>query len=123
MIFSKRIDAATGAYRMDTSARTWDAADSPELAIVQNVLRTPLGTAARDRSYGLEPTDNAAPNAPALVRQRVLTALKRWIDRGVLREVAVEATVLTTAFGAELRYAVSFKGRSTAQTQRFEGTV
>lgn len=120
-IFTKRVHPVTGEYVMRASARTWEAAAAPELALVQNVLRTPLGSAGRDPTYGLEPTDNADPNAVALVRQRVVTALKRWIDRGVLRAVTVDASVLATAFGSELHVRVEFKGRS-GGTQTFEGT-
>lgn len=119
---SRKIDALTGEYVMDATTRSWARATTPELALVQNVLRTPLGTAARDPSYGVAAVENAAPNAAAVWRQNVLTALKRWIDRGVLRDVTVESEVFATAFGHELRYAVTFRGRSNARTQRFPAT-
>ena len=119
---SRKINALSGEYTHDPTARTWSRADSPELAIVQGVLRTPLGAAARDPSYGVAPVENAAPNAAAVWRQNVLVALKRWIDRGVLRDVTVESEVVRTEYGHELHYAVEFRGQSTSRTQRFPAT-
>ena len=119
---SRKINALSGEYTHDATARTWARADAPELAIVQNVLRTPLGAAARDPSYGVAPVENAAPNAAAVWRQNVLVALKRWIDRGVLRDVTVESEVVRTEYGHELHYAVEFRGQSTSRTQRVPAT-
>lgn len=119
--FARRIDPATGDVAMDRARRTWARAASPELAVVQNVLRTPLGSAARDRTYGVADVDNAAPNAAAVWRGNVLRALARWTDSGFLRdvEVASEVTPLPNG-GAALAYRVTFKGRD-GRTQTFEG--
>ena len=111
-MLARKIDPATGDRVMDRSRRTWARALSRELAIVQNVLRTPLGSAARDPSYGVRGVDNAAPNAAAVWRQNVLVALARWIRSGVLRDVEVRSTVKPLAGGGSaLIYSVTFKGR------------
>lgn len=109
---ARKVDPATGELVMDRARRTWATATTPELALVQNVLRTPLGSAARDRTYGVQRIDNAAPNAAALWSQAVTRALKRWTDIGTLREVTVASRVLPLpSGGAALLYTVSFKGR------------
>lgn len=108
---TRAIDPATGDLQWDTARGTWAEAVSPELAIVQNVLRTPLGTAARDRTYGVELVDTASPSAASLWRQNVLRALRRWIDAGVLRDVRVESEVLPAAEGHALVYRVIFRTR------------
>lgn len=108
---TRAIDPTTGDLLWDAARGTWAEAASPELAIVQNVLRTPLGTAARDRTYGVEPVDTASPSAASLWRQSVLRALRRWIDAGVLREVRVESEVRPAAEGHALVYRVSFRTR------------
>jgi phage baseplate assembly protein W len=120
---TRKVDPLTGDRSLAASTRTWEEPASPELALVQNVLRTPKGSAGRDPSYGVEPVDNAAPNAAAVWRQNVLAALKRWIDRGVLRDVTVEAEVVDAPTGAELRYRVTFYGRSRAGRQTFTGNA
>lgn len=112
---TRAIDPITGDRRLDTARRTWAQAETPELAVVQNVLRTPLGTAARDRTYGVEPVDNATPNAAATWRQNVMRALKRWIDSGFLRDVSVAAEVKRYPGQSVLTYLVSFRGRSGAR--------
>lgn len=120
---ARKIDPTTGDRTMDRTRRTWARAASPELAVVQNVLRTPKGSAARDPSYGVEDIDNAAPNAAAAWRQNVLVALGRWIRSGFLRDVEVtsEVQALSTG-GASLAYVVRFKGRD-GQDQSFSGTT
>lgn len=111
-MLARKIDPSTGDRVMNRSRRTWASAVTPELAIVQNVLRTPLGSAARDRSYGVEQVDNATPRAAAQWRLAVLRALQRWIARGVLRDVTVTSrTVTLPGGGAGLAYTVTFKGR------------
>lgn len=118
---TRQIDATTGDRVMARARRTWARATTPELAIVQNVLRTPLGSAARDPSYGVEGVDNATANAAARWRQNVLVALSRWIRSGVLRDVDVTSDVLPLpGGGAALVYTVSFKGRD-GRPQSFEG--
>lgn len=111
--YARAIDPVTGDYLWDRARRSWASAETPELAIVRNVLATPLGAAGRDRTYGVLGVDNAALNAAAVWRFNVLAALKRWIDRGVLRDVEVvsEARPLP-AGGAALVYRVTFRGRS-----------
>jgi phage baseplate assembly protein W len=109
---ARKIDPATGERSFDRARRSWARALSPELAIVQNVLRTPLGSAARDRTYGVEAIDNAAPNAAAMWRLAVARALKRWVDNGTLRDVTVASRVQALpGGGATLVYTVTFKGR------------
>lgn len=120
---TRKVDPVTGDRSLVAATRTWEEPASPELALVQNVLRTPKGTAGRDPSYGVEPIDNAAPNAAAVWRQNVLAALKRWIDRGTLRDVTVESEVATGPEGASLRYRVTFYGRSRRERQTFTGTT
>jgi hypothetical protein len=120
---TRKVDPITGDRVLSTATRTWVEPLSPELAIVQNVLRTPKGTALRDSTYGVEPIDNAAPNAAAVWRQNVLAALKRWVDRGVLRDVNVESEVVAAPTGHELRYRVTFYGRSSRTPQTFNGTT
>lgn len=110
--YSRAIDPATGDCTFDDAAHTWSAATTPELAVVQNVLSTPLGSAARDRTYGVEGIENAAPNAAARWRQNVLRALSRWIATGSLRDVDVQSQVQSLPEGgAALRYTVTFRGR------------
>ena len=120
-MLARKIDPATGDRVMDRSRRTWANSVTPELAIVQNVLRTRLGSAARDRTYGVEEIDNATPNAAARWRLAVQRALKRWIDNGTLRDVVTtsQAEALPGG-GAALVYRVTFKGRD-QRTQSFEG--
>lgn len=120
---TRKVDPVTGDRSLAAATRTWAEPASPELALVQNVLRTPRGTAGRDPTYGVEPIDNAAPNAAAVWRQNVLAALKRWIDRGALRDVTVESDVVDAPTGAELRYRVTFYGRSRTGRQTFNGTA
>ncbi len=111
-MLARKIDPSTGDSVMDRSRRTWARAASRELAVVQNVLRTELGSAARDPSYGVRGVDNAAPNASAVWRQHVLVALTRWIRSGFLRDVDVTSTVTPLpGGGAALAYRVTFKGR------------
>lgn len=118
---ARKIDPATGDRVFDRARRAWANATTPELAIVQNVLRTPLGTAARDRTYGVRRVDNATPNAAAVWRQNVLVALQRWITSSVLRDVDVTSTVIPLATdGAALAYIVTFKGRN-GRPQTFNG--
>lgn len=120
--FARKIDPASGDVVFDRARRTWARAASPELALVQNVLRTPLGSAGRDRSYGVAPVDNAAPNAAAVWRLNVLRALARWIADGTLRDVDVTSEVRPLATGgAALAYRVSFKGRD-GRPQTAQGT-
>lgn len=109
--FARRIHPETGELVFDDATRTWVAAHSPELAVVQNVLRTTLGSAARDRTFGVEPVDQALPNAAARWRQNVLVALKRWITSGFLRDVEVASEVRGFPQGAALFYTVTFRGR------------
>lgn len=97
--------------RVLMAGRTWQRALTPELAVVVNVLATPLGTAARDRTYGVREVDNEAPNAAALWRAAVTAALSRWVARGFLRELVVEAEVIPGDGTTTLRSAISFKGR------------
>ncbi len=120
---TRKVDPVTGDRVLGTATRTWVEPLSPELAIVQNVLRTPKGTALHDSTYGVEPIDNAAPNAASVWRQNVLAALKRWIDRGVLREVTVESEVVSEPTGHELRYRVTFLPRASRTPQTFTGTI
>lgn len=120
--YARKIDPETGDVVLDDDTRTWTAATSHELAVVQNVLRTPLGSAARDRTFGVEPVDQDLPNAAARWRQNVLVALRRWITSGFLRDVEVAAEVRRFPQGNALFYTVSFKGRdgrrqSTPQTR------
>lgn len=122
-LLTRKVDPVTGDRVLDAESRTWEEPDSPELAIVQNVLRTTKGTAGHDPSYGVEPIDNALPNAPARWRQNVLAALKRWIDRGVLRDVTVESEVVNEPTGHELRYRVTFLPRAGRARQTFTGTT
>lgn len=115
---SRGYDPVTGEALFTTASRTWTDAPSAELAIVQAVMRTPLGSAARDRTFGVAETDNAAANAIAVRQQAVLVALKRWIDRGTLRNVVVDVERSTSAQGdAELRTRVTFTGRSSRTPQ------
>lgn len=93
------------------AGRTWQRALTPELAVVVNVLATSLGTAARDRTYGVAEVDNDVPNAAALWRAAVASALSRWVARGFLRELVVEAEVLAGDGTTTLRSTVTFKGR------------
>ena len=119
--FARHIDPLTGDRTLDRTRRTFARARTPELAIVQNVLRTPLGSAARDRTYGVRPVDNAAPNAAAAWRQNVLVALARWVANGTLRDVDVTSVVVPLATGGSaLAYAVTFKGRD-ERVQTFHG--
>ncbi len=119
-MLARKIDPLTGDRVMDRTRRTWARAASPELAVVQNVLRTELGSAARDPSYGVRSVDNAAPNAAAVWRQNVLVALSRWIRSGSLRDVDVSSDLTPLASGgAALIYSVTFKGRD-GRSQSFE---
>lgn len=120
--YARKIHPETGDVVFDDNTRTWTAATTPELAVVQNVLRTPLGSAARDRTFGVEPVDQDLPNAAARWRQNVLVALHRWIVSGFLRNVEVAPEVRRFPQGNALFYTVSFKGRdgrrqSTPQTR------
>lgn len=108
---TRAVDPITGERLLDPVRRTWAQPATPELAVVQNVLRTPLGSAARDRSYGVEQVENATPNADAVWRQNVLRALKRWIDSGFLRDVKVTSTVRQYPQQHVLAYRVTFRGR------------
>lgn len=122
-MLARKIDPATGDRVMDRARRTWARAASSELAVVQNVLRTELGSAARDPSYGVRGVDNAAPNAAAVWRQNVLVALGRWIRSGVLRDVDVTSSVAQPASGgAALTYRVTFKGRD-GRSLFYDGTT
>jgi len=103
------IDPVTGDVALD--GRTWQRALTPELAIVVNVLRTPLGSAGRDRTYGVEEVDNETPNAVARWKAAVAVALKRWVDRGTIRELVVEARTEAAPTGTVLRSTVTFRGR------------
>lgn len=123
LALTRKVDPLAGDRSVSAVTRTWEEPATPELAVVQNVLRTPLGSAARDPSYGVKMLDNAAPNAAAVWRQNVLSALKRWIDRGVLRDVTVDAEVSQPDTGATLAYSVSFRGRSSTALQTFADTV
>ena len=119
--FARKINPATGDRAFDRTRRTFARALTPELALVQNVLRTPLGSAARDRTYGVRGVDNAAPNAVAVWRQNVLVALSRWVANGTLRDVDVTSVVVPLATGGSaLAYAVTFKGRD-GRVQTFNG--
>lgn len=109
--YARKIDPETGDVAVDAATRTWAPAASPELAVVQNVLRTPVGSAARDRTFGVEPVDQDLPNAAARWRQNVLVALRRWITSGFLREVEVTSEVRRFPEGNALFYVVTFKGR------------
>lgn len=109
--YARRIDPETGDVVFDAATRTWAAALAPELAVVQNVLRTPLGSAARDRTFGVESVDQDLPNAAARWRQNVFVALRRWIVSGFLREVEVASEVRRFPQGTALFYTVSFRGR------------
>lgn len=109
MPVARFIDPVTGDVSL--AGRTWRRAPTPELAIVVNVLRTPLGSAGRDRTYGVEQVDNEVENAPARWKAAVQVALKRWVDRGTLRELVVEATPEAAATGTVLRSTVTFRGR------------
>lgn len=120
---ARSIDPATGDRVMDRARRTWTRARSPELAVVQNVLSTTKGSAARDPEYGVVRVDNAAPNASAVWRQNVLVALARWIRSGFLRDVDVtsEVRALPTG-GSALAYVIRFKGRD-GLVQTYPGTT
>lgn len=122
LAYARKIHPETGELVFNDTTRTWDEAASPELAVVQNVLRTPLGSAARDRTFGVEGVDQALPNAAARWRQNVLVALRRWIALGLVRDVEVTSEVRRFPQGAALFYTVSFRGRdgrrqSTPQTR------
>lgn len=122
-MLARKIDPTTGDRVMDRARRTWARAASLELAVVQNVLRTELGSAARDPSYGVRGVDNAAPNAAAVWRQNVLVALGRWIRSGFLRDVDVTSSVAQLASGgAALTYRVTFKGRD-GRSLFYDGTT
>lgn len=111
--YTRAIDPATGDRVFDDATRSWSGAETPELAIVQNVLRTPLGSAGRDRTYGVEGIDNAAANAAARWRQNVLRALAPWVTSGTLRDVDVQSeTRPLPEGGSALVYTVTFRGRS-----------
>lgn len=103
------IDPVTGDVVLD--GRTWKRALTPELAIVVNVLRTPLGSAGRDRTYGIEEVDNELPNAVARHQQAVGAALKRWTERGTIRDLVVTGTVYAEPTGTVLYSTVTFRGR------------
>ena len=106
--FARAVDPSTGDRLYDARRRTWVAATSNEEAIVRAVLATPLGSAARDLTYGVESVDNAAANAAARWRMAVLKALSRWIQRGVLNQVTVEVDPTPVLGGTALNYAVTF---------------
>lgn len=119
--FARKINPTTGDRAFDRTRRTFARALTPELALVQNVLRTPLGSAARDRTYGVRGVDNAAPNVTAVWRQNVLVALSRWVTNGTLRDVDVTSVVVPLATGGSaLAYSVTFKGRD-GRVQTFNG--
>lgn len=110
--YSRATHPVTGDRVWDDARRSWASAASPELAIVRNVLATPLGSAARDRTYGVEPVDNAAPNAAARWRQNVLRALSPWVTAGTLRDLDVVSRVTSLpSGGGALFYTVRFRGR------------
>lgn len=113
--YTRSLDPATGDRRWNATRGAWDEAESPELAIVQNVLATEEGHAQRDAAFGVRHLTNASANAEATWRQNVLTALRRWVDDGTLRNVRVETELVPLdAGGAALSYAVTFRGRSGA---------
>lgn len=115
--FARKINPATGDRAFDRTRRTFARALTPELALVQSVLRTPLGSAARDRTYGVRGVDNAV----AVWRQNVLVALSRWVANGTLRDVDVTSVVVPLATGGSaLAYAVTFKSRD-GRVQTFNG--
>lgn len=120
--FTRALDPATGDRTWARARRSWAAPASPDLAIVAAVLRTPLGAAARDPSYGVEEVDNAAPNAGARWRLAVLRALRRWTDAGLLRDVEVQARAVAEPTGTVLAYAVTFRGRD-GRRQTLEDTL
>lgn len=103
------IDPVTGDVSLD--GRTWRRSLTPELAIVVNVLRTPLGTAGRDRTYGVEEVDNETTNAAARWKAAVAAGLRRWVERGTLRELVVEASAEAAETGTVLRSTITFRGR------------
>ncbi|MDO9020571.1 MAG: hypothetical protein Q8S73_36950 [Deltaproteobacteria bacterium] len=109
MAIARYINPVTGDVSLD--GRTWRAALTPELAIVVSVLRTPLGSAGRDRTYGIEEVDNELPNAVARHQQAVATALKRWTARGTLRDLVVTAVPEARPMGTVLRSTITFRGR------------
>lgn len=116
---TRYLDPATRDVVMD--GRRWKTtlpngqALTPELDLVQAVLSTPLGSAGRDRTYGVEEIDNDVPDAPARWRGAVVRALSRWVARGTLRELVVLAEVIPGDGTTTLRSTISFKGRDGRQ--------
>lgn len=120
---TRRVDPVTRDYVFDNARRKHAAALSPDIAIVQNVVMTTLGSALRDPTYGIERVDNAAPNAEVRQRIAIERGLKRWIDAGFLRNVVVTAWVVAAPTGHEMRARVEFVGRDGERRDTGEMTV
>jgi len=105
--FARKIDPTTRDVVFDATRATWDAADSPELALVSAVVATPQGRRLANRAFGVKWPSKSTANVAATTRQAILDALRTYIARGTLRDV--EATVRTE--GETCFYDVSFTGR------------
>lgn len=105
--FARKIDPTTRDVVCDATRATWDAAESPEFALVSSVLATPQGRRLAKPLFGVKWPSKGTANVAATTRQAILDALRPYIARGTLR--AVDAVVSTQ--GEALFYDVSFTGR------------
>lgn len=111
--FARQYDPVTRDVRFDDARGSWRAG-SPAVELVTATLGTPLGTAARDPSWGIDTSklDNARPNAEALYRAAATAALSRYVQTGALRDLVVTAKRDVTPLGdAAMVVRVQCRGR------------
>lgn len=99
------MDPGTGQLLQDANGQSWKRGQ-PVTELVIRVLRTPRGQCPLDPTYGVDMTfvDKAFPDIAARWRAAVLEALRPYVAKNLLAEVAVTAD----SEGGRLLYSVSF---------------
>jgi len=92
--YTRALDPVTGEVQFDDKRATWKAGH-PTGEKVLRCLRTPKGSAARDPSYGVDygRLDNARDGAAEIARTEITQALKRYTDRGEIRDLVIQVEV------------------------------
>lgn len=90
-----RATGPDGDTRWDTTRNTWTAAESPVTETIRGILNTPQGQCLVDETSGVrwDRIDKLRTDAGVTAEAEIRAALKRFLDSGEIRELAVNVEV------------------------------
>lgn len=92
--YARQLDPATGEVVFDQTRSSW-AEGHPATEIAVRALRTPIGTAQRDPTYGLDLTgiDPSSKSAAAQIERAIRNCLDRFVKLGLFAILSCAAEI------------------------------